>query len=115
MNHLQNELDEIARVWDHHVIRTLPRQNVPSGRPNVMYEVPQLYGTHDCINQIISQEVQACRDECIFRDVMPFDEDVTELCMIIIRQNNMRVPMGTTECVTTYFKLRQLVRQYLNI
>jgi hypothetical protein len=67
-------------VWNNHIIRPITGKNAPSGRPNIMYEVPSLYGTHNCCIATIPEEVQACQDECLFREVCPCDKDVAELC-----------------------------------
>ncbi|CAB1433775.1 unnamed protein product [Pleuronectes platessa] len=47
MGLIQDELDDTAQVWNAHTIRPSKNTNVPSGRPNVMYALPQLYGTRD--------------------------------------------------------------------
>lgn len=39
----QDELDDTVRVWDAHTIRPSRNPNVPSGQPNVMYSLPELY------------------------------------------------------------------------
>ncbi|KAF3832661.1 hypothetical protein F7725_026326 [Dissostichus mawsoni] len=39
-----DELDDTAQVWNAHTIRPSRNLNVPSGRPNVMYAVPDLTG-----------------------------------------------------------------------
>ncbi|KAF3850028.1 hypothetical protein F7725_019747 [Dissostichus mawsoni] len=47
MGLIQDELDDTAQVWNAHTIRPSRNLNVPSGRPNVMYAVPDLYRTRE--------------------------------------------------------------------
>ncbi|KAF5901175.1 uncharacterized protein DAT39_009149 [Clarias magur] len=42
-----DELDDTVRVWHAHTIRPSRNSNVPSGQPNVMYSLPELYETKD--------------------------------------------------------------------
>ena len=109
---LQDELDGMATLWNSHTIRHVT-DRVPSGKPNVMYCVPALYNSRDCAVQIPMEEVQVCRDECTFRDIFPFDEDVYELSMNIMRDNNWTFPNNMLKCAELYLNLRQKVRALL--
>ena len=93
----------------------MPRRNGPSGRPNIMYEVPSLYGTYDCKIPIPPQEIQACRNECLFRGISPCDEDIVALCNLIMKDNNWNFPHSLIECTDTYLKLRRKIRVQLHI
>ncbi|KAJ4922985.1 hypothetical protein JOQ06_021686 [Pogonophryne albipinna] len=48
-NVIQEHLDKIKAVWNTHRIRPTKNCNVPSGIPDVMYAVPQLWGSEDCV------------------------------------------------------------------
>ena len=108
---MQDDLDETAKVWNHHIIRHVKGSDVPCGRPNIMYNVPSLYNANDCSIAVPEEEVQACRDECIFRDVCPFDEDVYTLCTQLMRENNWSLSNTLLGCTDLYLKLRDKIRQ----
>ena len=54
----QDELDDTVQVWKTHTIRPSKNLNVPSGRPNVMFALPELYGTRDFLSPIEDYDFQ---------------------------------------------------------
>jgi hypothetical protein len=80
-----------------------------------MYEVPQLYGTEDYMQPVSAEEGQAFRDEAVFRVSLPFDDDVAALCFSIMGEQNWQIPKAWAQCVDMYFKVRQAVRNILQI
>ena len=65
-------MDETAEVWNYHIIRDVKGLDAPSGRPNIMYNVAELYNVNDCSIRIPEEEVKACHEECIFFRSMSF-------------------------------------------
>ncbi|CAL8290549.1 unnamed protein product, partial [Arctogadus glacialis] len=53
-----DELDDTAQVWNTHTIRPSKNLNVPRGRPNVMFALPELYGTRDFLSPIEDGDFQ---------------------------------------------------------
>ncbi|KAL7884186.1 hypothetical protein AOLI_G00069560 [Acnodon oligacanthus] len=51
----------LMRVWNSRVIRPCKNDNVPSGCPNVMYLVPELYGTENFLPPADEANLQLCR------------------------------------------------------
>ena len=78
-----------------------------------MYHVPSLYNSRNWIIPVPDMEVQACRDECVFRSVCPFDDDVLQLCNLLMNENNWNVPNSVLECAELYLKLREHIRSLL--
>ncbi|KAM7399880.1 hypothetical protein PAMP_019118 [Pampus punctatissimus] len=78
-NSAKDELDDTAQVWNAHTIRPLKNRNVPSGRPNVMYALPELYGTRDFLSPVENEGVQLCKSQCVFRQTIPCNLEVYEL------------------------------------
>ena len=76
----QDQLDEVVRVWNIHRIRKSANQNVPCGRPVVLYSMPELYNRTSHLVPCVPQEIDACRGACVFREY-PCDEDVYNLCV----------------------------------
>ena len=44
MGIIQDEMDKIRKLHNHHRIRPYPNQNSPSGRPSLIYSIPEAYG-----------------------------------------------------------------------
>jgi len=111
---LQNELDSMATIWNNHAIRE-SRRNLPSGRPNVMYELPCLYNTRSYITQMTQAELQQYRNLSTPRSSIPCDENMHELCCHIMSNNHLRLPDTTEEAVDLYLHLRNTIRNALSI
>jgi hypothetical protein len=50
---LQNELHEVAKLWNTHVIRPSHNEDSPSGRPDTLYFIPEATGT---VNYLVNVE-----------------------------------------------------------
>ena len=103
----------MVEVWNHHLIRPSRNPNVPSGRPDIMYCFPQLYGTQDMKIDVDEASVDRCRQECKFRSAIPCqDADVYELCTITMSECNLAIPIKDPyECINLYLQLRQNIIQ----
>ncbi|KAK2810384.1 hypothetical protein Q5P01_000407 [Channa striata] len=110
---IQNELDETAQVWNAHHIRPSKNLNVPSGRPNVMYSLPELYRTRDFLSPVEDEHVQLCKSECVFRLSVPCDPDVYELCNVIMAESHLSLPNDPYQAVNLYMSLREAIRAVL--
>ncbi|KAJ4927905.1 hypothetical protein JOQ06_015706 [Pogonophryne albipinna] len=109
MGLIQDELDDTAQVWNAHTIRPPRNLNVPSGRPNVMYAVPDLYRTRDYLSPVEDEHVQLCKNECVFRLVIPCDPDVYELCHIFMGESHLTPPTDPYQAVNLYMHLREAI------
>jgi hypothetical protein len=78
-----------------------------------MYNVPSVYNKHDCRIPVPRAEVQAYRNECLFRDVCPFDDDILELCNLLMAENNWTAQTSLLSCAELYLNLRQHIRSNL--
>ncbi|XP_035805796.1 uncharacterized protein LOC111571037 [Amphiprion ocellaris] len=110
MGLIQDELDDTASVWNAHSIRPSKNLNVPSGRPNVMYALPELYGTRDFLSAVEDEHVHLCKRECTFRLTIPCDPDMFELCNIIITESHLTPPTDPYQALDLYMHLRDTIR-----
>ncbi|MEQ2315925.1 hypothetical protein AMECASPLE_027450 [Ameca splendens] len=101
---LQDELDDTAIVWNTHLIRPSKNMQVPSGRPNVMYAVPELYNTRDFLTPGQNDHVQLCRNQCVFRLTIPCDPDVYDICNILMAESQLITPADPYEAVNLYLR-----------
>ena len=106
----QDELDDTAQVWNTHNIRPSKNPNVPSGNPNVMHALPELYRTTDYLAPVAHDSLQFCKDQCLFRSNIPCDPDVYELCNIVMSESHLGHPRDAYEAINLYTHLRNAVK-----
>ncbi|KAF3854207.1 hypothetical protein F7725_022262, partial [Dissostichus mawsoni] len=87
------DLNEIRHVWNAHRIRPSTNANVPAGIPNIMYTAPHLWGADDLLVPF-SDDLPTCKESCKFLTSVPCDEDVFDLCTIIMEESGMGFPMN---------------------
>ena len=105
----QDELDDTALTWNAHVIRPSRNLNVPSGRPNVMYAVPELYQATDHLCPVEESHTEACATECTFRQPITCDPDVYQLCNILMAESQLNVPGDPYQALNLYMHLREAI------
>ncbi|KAI7801287.1 hypothetical protein IRJ41_003539 [Triplophysa rosa] len=111
-NIIQEQLDDIATVWNAHRIRPSANCNVPCGIPNIMFMAPQLWGTEDFIVQPDS-DLQIAQEACMFLSAIPCDEEVFDLCTILMEEQNLRFPSDRREAFELYVELRDAIRSQI--
>ncbi|XP_036006071.1 uncharacterized protein LOC118566787 [Fundulus heteroclitus] len=109
MGIIQDELDDTAQVWNAHSIRPSNNRNVPSGRPNVMYALPELYRTRDFLCLVEEEHVEVCKNECISRLTKPCDPDVFDLCNILMAESHLTLPTDAYQALNLYMHLREAI------
>ena len=110
---LQDELDSTVKTWNNHVIRPSRNPNVPSGRPNIMYEVPRIYLTYDYKQNVDVNELNACQNECLSRSTFPCDEDVYNVCIFLMQDRSLNMPTNPYNGVDLFMHLRDSVKELL--
>ncbi|XP_063971427.1 uncharacterized protein LOC135158071 [Lytechinus pictus] len=111
---IQAELDEVVDVWDRHLIRPSRNVQAPSGRPNIMFNLPSLYTTRDYLHGVSQERMQACKEECVFRKTIPCDEDIFELCCIVMNEVGYEYPRDRHGARLLYVALRHEITHLLN-
>lgn len=102
-------MDDTVQVWNGHTIRPSRNISVPSGRPNVMYALPQLYGSRDFLTPVEDEYLQLCKDECVFRRAILCDSDVYQLCNILMAESHLTLPRDPYQAVNLYGHLREAI------
>ncbi|XP_031333807.1 uncharacterized protein LOC116176151 [Photinus pyralis] len=113
MDLIQNELNTIVLEWNSHYIRKNKNGTCPPGRPDLLYNFPEVYNCENYITEINSLHVQNCEDECIFLNSPCADEDVFNLCQIIAFEMNHNKPSDVFEAITLYTNLRNQILSLL--
>jgi len=112
---VQSELDEFSIMWAGHRIRPSRLAPGPFGRPQFMYEVPEAFGGIDCLMTVPATEREICMDECSFREDLPCDKDVYELCRICMDERHWTMPLDAYSAMELYGRLRHEILSWLDL
>ncbi|XP_071133330.1 uncharacterized protein [Mytilus edulis] len=112
MGLIQEDIRVFAASWNQHKIRSIKTSHSPSGRPHIMYNMPELYDCEDFLCDIDADEVDVCLDECSF-DHLPCDEDVYNLANILMAEVNWIRDVDPFNNVNLYIFLRNAISQDL--
>ncbi|KAJ8320136.1 hypothetical protein KUTeg_001723 [Tegillarca granosa] len=97
------------------LLNTSKNQNSPHGRPVVMYMLPSSYNTCSYLHDVDQNKVDVCQEECTFRRQQVCDEDIDELCRILMEENVLAEPTIIEEAISLYSKLRYAFYQELQL
>lgn len=111
----QRDLNSVAVTWNYHQIRPTKNQNVPHGRPEVLYSMPDIYSTKNYIVSVHTTDVNLCKEECLFREVCTKNPEFFELFTLYMIEYNLRLPGNPQEGLDLYQLLRSLTRHDLNL
>ena len=109
----QRTLDDIKLVWNSHKLQTQRNQTGPTGRPMIMYTMPQMYNTRNYEQQVDADDLGHCRDRCTFRRSTTCDQAVYTLCEFLIADYVIELPVNAEEGCELYLFLRKEVRELL--
>ena len=114
MGVLQNELQSVVKEWNTHIIHTKKVLDSPSGKPDVMYTMPELYDTHsyhfDLVNvdfEEITELYAIPRNNPVCRPLF------LELCKLLIP--DMQQPTSFESALDLYGKLIVNIRRVLRL
>jgi hypothetical protein len=78
----------------------------------MMYFHPELFGGEECTRHCSQQELDACKDECTFRNC-PCDQDIFELCNIIMNEHHLHKTNDANGRKNLYLVLRREILSLL--
>ncbi len=102
-------------MWDNHTIRPSSNSNSPSGQPRQMFNHPSLWNSRDYLCPVSRVDIDACRAEVEPRSLICCDDNVYDMCINIMRGNNLVPPFNADEAVILYRRLRANIDTELNI
>ncbi|KAF7643707.1 hypothetical protein LDENG_00234950 [Lucifuga dentata] len=82
--------------------------NVPSGQPNVMYSLPELYGTRDFLAPVENDYLEQYKNECVFCQPIRCDADVYALCNVVMAECHLNLPRDPYQAIDLYLQLREI-------
>ena len=103
----QDDLNDAVSVWNCHKIRPNHNQQLPHGRPTVMYNAPASYQRQDFLIPVTERQIEACEQACIFiKDAEDaVDQDIFQLAVILMNEGNIQVPTKPSEAIDLYIYL----------
>ena len=111
--YLQSELNIIAQTWNGHRIRKAKNQRTPNGRPLVLYNFPELCGTEDFLWEVEEIKVDLCKEQCIEKSEVPCNEELLELCHLVMEEHGWNNPANAQEAIELYILLSPIIRDLL--
>lgn len=111
--HLYEDLDDVVTVWNGHYIRRNKQDHVAPGRPEILYSLPQAYGTRNYLLEVHRVKLEVCKGVSTDRSQYPCDPDLFELCCTIIQENHWRPPEDAMDATLLYMNLRDRLQQLL--
>ncbi len=111
---LQADLDRAVELWNNHNIRPQNNRECPSGKPNMMYFIPEHFGTTDQAKTLLFTEddigealIQVCEEGPEYG----CSSDFVHAVELIIRDDirNYEMPTNADEALTLYTNLIELI------
>ena len=103
---IQTELDSVVKYWNHHRIRPSKGAEGPSGRPNLMYLLPDTFNGVDRKVSIDLTELHlATSTYAKVPDQFCCSEEFSELARIIMTEKALAWPNNKDEAEILYFEL----------
>ncbi|KAB0805057.1 hypothetical protein PPYR_02027 [Photinus pyralis] len=113
MDLIQEELNSVALEWNSHLIRRNRRSICPPGRPDVLFNFPEIHDARDYLIQIREQNLQICEQECLFPDCPCIDKDIHDLCEILSVELSISKPVDPIDGLGKYVQLRHEILSLL--
>ena len=97
-NILQSDLDFVKEHWNSHLIRK-SRFDTISGRPDVIFELPENYGAADCLKSVQRNDIQTAR-QSIIRECET--DDYQEYFRYVIDNYAVEMPENLEDAINLY-------------
>uniref|UniRef100_T1IZD9 Integrase core domain-containing protein n=1 Tax=Strigamia maritima TaxID=126957 RepID=T1IZD9_STRMM len=110
MHIIENELNEVVKIWNVHRISSSRKALMPIGKPIVLYDLRYHICTILLTIYVCPNECKACLQYIVTRsECMCSLQVVWDLCNILITENNWSIPCDCYEAKILYLNLRNLI------
>lgn len=96
MNLLRQELLSTMQLWNTHHIRKSRNLDSPHGKPETMYNFPEVYGCRDYLRRVNEEDVLSLT-EALTGHVPDCEEPALELFTIMMEEHNRHMPTSVSE------------------
>lgn len=74
-----------------------------------MYLAPHLWRAEDLLLPL-TDDLASCKESCKFLSAVPCDEDIFDMCTIMMEESGFGFPMSMSQALDLYVSLRNLIR-----
>ena len=85
---IQQELDEVKSLWNHHRIRKVKNSNSPPGRPEVLYFAPHLSDGRDYGSTVVRNDLDLAKHHCKESLLLGCSAEFLEFAREVIDRND---------------------------
>ncbi|KAJ7385288.1 hypothetical protein OS493_016362 [Desmophyllum pertusum] len=111
---IRNELHKVAILWNLHKIRPSTNAESPSGRPDMLYFLPDVTGAEDLKEDIDLDDIDLAEQRCCYRcPESGCVDEFTQLVSIIMQEQNLNMPETAEEAVMLYSTLLESIDDLL--
>ncbi|KAL9961210.1 hypothetical protein ACROYT_G030113 [Oculina patagonica] len=114
MRVIQDELNRVAKHWNLHRIRHQHNVECPSGRPDILFLVPELEGTSSYLHPVSEDEITAGKICCSSRrvDLLCLPE-FADVAVEIMAEHKLELPSTPSEAKRLFLVLVQLLQHLM--
>ncbi|XP_022804747.1 uncharacterized protein LOC111341967 [Stylophora pistillata] len=107
MGVIREELQRVARLWNNHSIRPFSNSESPSGRPNLLFSLPEITDTHKVIVTVPEDDITVCEEFLGGRNISTLDcsGEFLHVANIIMQEENLVMAETPFEARYLYFAL----------
>lgn len=103
---IREELHKFAIQWNLHKIRPSRNAESPSGRPDLLYHVPDLTGARDLMMPVSHEEVDIAEQLCGVRSPEHgCSEEFVELASLIMQEKGHTMPISPDNALVLFCTL----------
>ncbi|XP_071797832.1 uncharacterized protein [Asterias amurensis] len=107
---LRSELHRTARLWNEHHIRYCKNSEGPHGKPDTMFFLPQLYGTHEYKHEVSLADIRDVNEEfCTPVSEHGCSEEFLQIVEEIMTEEGYTLPQTNEEAVLLFSQLRDII------
>ena len=114
MQVLRDELYKFAEQWNLHRMRPSTNVESPSGRPDILYFLPEINGARNLITVVSLDDVEVAEQRCCNRPPETgCTDEFCELASVIMQEKNIEMPKTAEDAVTLYSVLTDEIQKLL--
>ena len=110
MGLIQEELDEVKRLWNKHYIRQTWNAECPAGRPDVMYFTPERFGGNNGASIPNADDMVLVKSHCKPENIFHCSTEFLQLATLIMNENNIAMPTTFIEAKEVFLFLVNEIR-----
>lgn len=103
---IREELHKFAMQWNLHKIRPSRNEESPSGRPDLLYHIPDLTGARDLMIPVSLDDVEMAEQLCAVRSPEHgCSEEFFELVSLIMQEKGLTMPSTADDALVLFCTL----------